>query len=269
MNTNALVKHKSSGGWVKSFSKNNIGQKTKLICFPFAGAGANIYRPWASFMNHHTDVSAISLPGREARILEKNINQTDEVCNAIVAELIADYWKKPIVFFGHSMGSMLAYEVAIRLQENYDWVPKALIASGRQAPHKKIGGNFHQASDDIFINELKRLNGTPSAVFEDAEMRAIVLAILRADYTLLETYRMKSKILLRAPIVTCCGTADPEVDASEMNFWSELTTMNCTHHIFDGGHFYLNTHIRELTQLVNTLIESTIAIESNDTIKSN
>ncbi len=255
MNTNTLVKNKTSSGWIRNFSKRDSSAKMALICFPFAGGGANIYRPWASFINQDIDVSAISLPGRESRILEKNIHHSDEVCKAIVAELIADYWKKPIAFFGHSMGSMLAYEVAIRLQENYDWIPKLLLASGRQAPHKKIGGQLHLAADDIFINELKRLNGTPAAIFEDAEMRQIVLAILRADYTLLETYRMNSKILLRAPIVTCCGTADPEVQVSEMKFWSELTVMDCAHHVFDGGHFYLNTHVKELTQLINSLLE--------------
>lgn len=232
MNTNTVVKNKTQSGWIRVFPKSNISTKVTLLCFPFAGGGANTYRPWVSFINPNTDVGAICLPGRESRILQKKVTQVDEVCDAIVAELVTDFWKKPIAFFCHSIGSMLAYEVAIHLQENYDWVPKILIASTRQAPHKKNGGSFHKVSDDIFINELKRLGGTPSASFEDAEMRQMMLAILRADYTLLETYRMKAKTLLSAPIVTCCGTADPEVDTSDMKFWSDLTTKTCTHYVF-------------------------------------
>jgi medium-chain acyl-[acyl-carrier-protein] hydrolase len=268
MNSKLQTINKPSNSWIKSFSKGNVDPEIKLICFPFAGGGANVYRFWPSLIVKHVDVCAISLPGRESRILEKNVSNSDEVCNAIVAELIANYWHKPLVFFGHSMGSMLAYEVAIKLQEDYGWIPKLLIASGRQAPHKKIGGNFHQQPDDIFINELKRLNGTPSAIFEDAEMRKIVLSILRADYTLLETYRMKANTLLRAPIVTCCGMDDPEVEVYDMAFWSELTAIGCTHHTFDGDHFYLNANVQALTQLINSLIDSLIAPPINSITKN-
>ncbi len=252
MKTNNLAENRVLGSWLKSFSKTNQKPKLTLVCFPYAGGGANIYRNWPTSLNEDIEVKAVSLPGREARILEKNITSADEACDAIAQELLTQHWSQPLVFFGHSMGSMLAYEVAIRLQENYNWAPKMLFVSGRQAPHKKLGGNFHLAPDNIFIEELKRLNGTPSSIFEDEEMRLIALAILRADYKLLETYKIKSTVALRAPIITCCGNNDPEVKTSEMNDWAELTSVSCHHHIFDGGHFYLSEKIKELTGLINS-----------------
>jgi surfactin synthase thioesterase subunit len=115
-----------------------------------------------------------------------------------------------------------------------------------------MGGTFHLSADDVFINELKRLNGTPSSIFEDEEMRKIVLSILRADYTLLETYAIKKKVVLRAPIVTCCGDSDSEVLVTEMQGWDELTSLGCTHHIFEGGHFYLSEKAKELTGIIST-----------------
>jgi surfactin synthase thioesterase subunit len=255
MKTNTAVEKKVAGSWLKSFSKNHDKPGLTLVCFPFAGGGANIYRNWPSFLDNQIEVKAVALPGREARILEQNISNVDDVCDAIVNELVALHLHEPIAFFGHSMGSMLAYEVAARLQENYNWVPKMLIVSGRQAPHKKMGGTFHLSPDEVFINELKRLNGTPNSIFEDEEMRKIVLSILRADYTLLETYAIKTKVVLSAPIVTCCGDSDSEVMISEMQHWAELTSMGCTHHVFEGGHFYLSEKMKELIGIISAQLE--------------
>jgi surfactin synthase thioesterase subunit len=221
-----------------------------LLCFPFAGGGANVFRSWSQCAGANIEVYGVALPGREARISETNIGCADTLCNAIVAELVNRFLHRPIVFFGHSMGSMLAYEVAVRLQTRYNWIPQALFASGRQAPHKKMGGNFHTAPEEVFIRELKRLNGTPDSIFEDPEMKNIVVSILRADYQLIETYKNENPTRLNAPIVTCCGDNDPEVHPDEMTHWSELTSHPCTHHLFEGGHFFLQPKAREIIALI-------------------
>lgn len=240
----------SGARWLKCF-KPNPNARWKLICFPFAGGGANFYRRWPEFFPPRVEVHAVQLPSREARLAEPVVDSAEAVSDAIIAEMKAICWRQPVALFGHSMGSMLAYDVARKLKQRHGWEPALLFASGRQPPHVRCGGDFHRRPDEDFIAEIKRLNGTPDGIFEDAEMRRIVLPMLRGDYAILENYRVPPGDPLTCPIVSIAGRDDGEVRPEEMTAWQDLTRGACLHRLFGGDHFYLKDHLPELSEFLH------------------
>lgn len=238
--------------WLKCFRSQPLAPAI-LVCFPFAGGGANFYRRWPEFFFKDIEIYAVQLPGRETRLREACVETAEEVSAAVIDEILACCRQRPLVLFGHSMGSLLAYDVATRLKKYYEREPKALFVSGRQAPHVRFGGKLHLESDESLITEIKRFNGTPAAVFEDEEMRNIVLPMLRSDYKLLETYRVPSAGMLTCPIVTCIGDTDSEATPDEMTNWKGLTQGQCINRVFSGDHFYIK---EKLPELAGFLMES-------------
>lgn len=211
-----------------------------LVCFPFAGGGTSAYRFWSQQLPSRIGVSAVLLPGRETRISEAPTSDINVICDNVIADLLRHYRSKQLIFFGHSMGCMLAYEIGVRLDRQHHWPIAALIASGRKPPHICGASEFHKASESDFVREIQRLGGTPESLLQDEEMRNILLPVLRSDYALLETYRCMPPKKLNCPVFACFGGADSEMTAAEMQRWKELTHNQCVHRVFDGGHFYLS-----------------------------
>lgn len=236
--------------WIRCLQPNP-NAKLRLICFPFAGGGANFYRRWPAFFPKTVEVHAIQLPGRETRLHEPCVKSADAVANAVLEEMRSICWRQPVAFFGHSMGSMLAYDVATKLRAYHGWEPDLLFVSGRQAPHLLHGGDFHRQPDDVFITEIKRLGGTPEGVLEDHEIQKIFLPILRSDYAILETYRASASDALTRPIVTCVGDNDSEAAPEQMKNWQQLTRGPCFGRTFSGDHFYLKDRLPELAAFMN------------------
>lgn len=225
--------------WVKSLN-GDLSSPLQLICFPFAGGGTSPYRFWLQHQSTKMGISAVLLPGRETRIRETPVSDINLICDSIITALLRHYHGKRLIFFGHSMGSMLAYEVAIHLESAHQWPVRAIFVSGRKPPHKCISGDFHQAPEEDFVREIQRLGGTPTSIFEDAEMRNILLPMLRSDYALLENYRLVQPRPLGCAIYTCCGDQDTEASVEEMRSWQDLSRARCAHRVFQGGHFYLS-----------------------------
>lgn len=230
--------NEKSEQWIQSLVKQEDAL-IELICFPFAGGGTMTYQVWGELLCPQINLSAVLLPGREVRIKQMPEDDIDRVCDTIKNEILDKYASKSIAFFGHSMGSMLAYEVGRRLQEQHDFLLKCLIVSGRQAPHLHFGGDFHRSSDEVFIQELKRFGQTPDIVFEDHEMRKLILPMLRADYSLLENYRLQKLVQLSCPLLTCAGKEDTEVTPEQIQCWQDLVCEKIQHEVFSGDHFYL------------------------------
>lgn len=243
------VRAASPGNWLRCF-RPNPGAQYRLVCFPFAGGGANLYRRWPDLLPATVEVYAVQLPGRETRLKEPCVRDADVVSDRVIEELEAIGWHRRTAFFGHSLGSLLAYDVARKLKQRNRSEPCVLFESGRQPPHLRAGGDLHRQPDDVLIAAIKQLNGTPGALLEDAEMRAIVLPLVRSDYTILETYRVPPIDPLHCPIVTCVGDRDSEVTPPEMEAWGQLTRGPCRHRVFAGDHFFLNERAAELARYI-------------------
>jgi pyochelin biosynthetic protein PchC len=218
--------------------------RLRLFCLPHAGGGAGFYRPWAALLPRDIELHAVQYPGREDRWADPVTDRMDVLVTALADDL-APLLDRPYALFGHSMGSAVAWELAHELRARGARAPRRLFASGREAPGTARPGDLHRRGDQALCEELERLGGTHRDVLADPELRAAVLATVRNDYRLIETYRPRAgeREPLAAPITVLTGDADPELDpgraADGAGGWSRLTTGRTQVLTFPGGHFYL------------------------------
>ena len=216
--------------------------RLRLVCLPYAGGGALIYRTWHQHLPADIEVCAVQLPGREDRLRERPFTNLVELVQALLPHL-SPYLDKPFAIFGHSMGALIAYELAQQLAQRPERVPIYLFVSGRRAPFlPEPESPLHTLpTDEIFLAELqRRYHNIPATIFEDAELRALFAPLLRADLTLVETYQCPAPTPLPCPIVALGGDADPLVSLAELQGWHTLTRAAFALHRFQGGHLYLN-----------------------------
>ena len=211
----------------------------RLFCFAYAGAGGAFYRPWAIGMPADVEVSAVVLPGRESRLREPLLRSMTELVDALVPAL-TPYLDRPFAFFGHSMGALVAFELARALQERHARSVSRLLVSGRRAPHlPDPEPPMHQLPDDTFVAEIdRRYGGVPAELKQDRELLELLLPGLRADITVLETHRFAPGARLDCPINVFGGDADLRAPRHQLEAWQQHTRWPVTLRQFPGGHFY-------------------------------
>lgn len=215
--------------------------RIRLFCFPYSGAGASIFVSWAGALPPGIELCAVQLPGRETRLAEPPERHLDTLVERILPAL-GPYLEGPFAFFGHSMGALLAFELARALRRSGGPLPALLVASGHRAPHlPDPHPPAHALPEPELLDELRRLNGTPPEVLEHPELRAILLPILRADFAVCETYAYRAEPPLACPITAFGGLEDGDVTRDELAAWREQTTAGFSLRMFPGDHFFCNT----------------------------
>ncbi|MEU5793411.1 alpha/beta fold hydrolase [Streptomyces sp. NPDC047813] len=220
----------------------------RLVCFPHAGGSATYYFPLSAALRGTADVVAVQYPGRQDRHAEKGIETIAELADR-AHEALQPYADRPLTFFGHSMGALVAFEVARRFEHDGEG-PVHLFASARRAPSAYAGENVHQRDDDGIVAEMRRLSGTDARLLDDEEIVRMILPALRSDYTAVETYRATPSTVIDTPITALTGDSDPRVTPEEAHAWRGHTTGPFDLRIFPGGHFYLAEQISELSELL-------------------
>ena len=214
----------------------------RLFCLPFAGGGASTYRQWPAALPASIEVCPVQLPGREERYGEPAHTSVIGVSRALAREL-APYLDKPFAIFGHSMGALLAFETARALRHAGARGPAALLASAYPAPQDAVTRTpIHQLPDHAFIEEMRKMEGTPEAVLANAELMAFMLPVLRADFQACDTYVFAGEPPLDVPLTVYGGVDDREVDRAALDAWRDTTHGDFTLRLLPGGHFFVQTH---------------------------
>ncbi len=214
---------------------------TRLFCFPYGGAGPEIFAGWADDLPAQIEVIGIHIPGRGTRLNEAPFTRMAPLADAVRAAL-SGRLDKPFAFFGHSLGALLAFEVAHRLAESGGGVmPAKLIVSGLGAPHlPQSDPPAHSLPTEAFIDRLRELAGTPEQVLQHEELMEITLPALRADFAVCETYQYTERPPLPCPITAFGGDNDPEVALEDIAEWGDHTTAAFAIKTFAGGHFFIH-----------------------------
>ncbi|MFD3997192.1 thioesterase II family protein [Streptomyces sp. NPDC058583] len=211
----------------------------RLVCFPHAGGSASFYHPVSARFSPGADVVAIQYPGRQDRRTEPCVQDIGTLADQITAELLL-LDEKPTVFFGHSMGAVLAFETAWRLEQKGSHAPAHVIASGRRGPSTVRAETVHQRDDDGILAELRLLNGTAAHLLGDEEILRMAMPALRGDYEAIEKYTCGPDRRIGAPITALTGDADPRTSLVEAQAWERHTHGAFRLGVFPGGHFFLS-----------------------------
>lgn len=221
---------------------------TRLVCFPHAGGSANFYFPFSAALDGVAEVAAVQYPGRQDRHTEKGIEDIADLADQAY-EALRPCADRPLAFFGHSMGAVLAFEVARRFERDGQ-EPVRVFASGRRAPCTHRPDSVHLRDDDGIIAEMRRLNGTDPRLLVDDELLRMVLPALRSDYTAIENYRAEPGATIASPVTVLTGDADPRTSLDEARAWKQHTTGDFDLRVFSGGHFYLTERAAEVIEVV-------------------
>ncbi|GAA3062729.1 oleoyl-ACP hydrolase [Streptomyces sp. NRRL B-1568] len=242
--------------WIRRYH-SALPTAPRLVCFPHAGGSASFYFPVAGALAPDVDVLAVQYPGRQDRRAEPLVDSVHALADRVFADLrpYAEDTGRPLVFFGHSMGATVAFEVARRIQAAGLPAPARLFASARRAPSRTRPDQVHKRDDDGLIAELRRLSGTDSRVLGNEEIMRMALPAIRNDYKAVETYRADSGVRIDSPVTVFVGDDDPTTSLDEAKAWNEHTTAECELRIFPGGgHFYLADRPAEVIEEIKNRI---------------
>jgi len=213
----------------------------KLFCLPYAGGGAAVYRAWRQRMPPCIDLVAFDLPGRGIRHGEAPLNDWSPLIDAVVAD-VQPHVAAPFAIFGHSMGALVALELAHAIRTRHGSSPVWLGVSGCQAPaRRKLDLKWLTCDDEAVCEELRSLGGTPPELLENRDLLELLLPALRADFHLCGSYRPPRREQLHCPMLVLGGTRDRISDPSEnLAAWSVETLGRCEVAMIEGDHFFIH-----------------------------
>jgi len=221
----------------------------RLFCIPYAGGGASMFQRWAARLPAGVELCAVQLPGRETRLDEEPFDRFEPLLDALELALLP-YLDRRFALFGHSMGAILAFELA-RALERRGAAPAHVIASGRAAPQlADRRAPIHGLPPAQFLAEVSALGGTPPELLAHGEVRRALLPTLQADFAAIERWRYAARPPLTAPLTAVGGAADPRIGRAELDAWRAQTTGEFALQLFAGGHFFLRESEAELVALL-------------------
>ncbi len=222
-----------------AYRRPNPQARLRLFCLPYAGGGATIYRAWSNYLPALIEVCPVQLPGRENRIREAPFTKLVPLIKELTAAL-QPFLDIPFAVFGHSVGAQVAYEFARYLYAAGLPGPTRLFVSACPAPEERSDAvMLHMLPDHSFIEAVRRMKGTPEEVFEHPELMQVFLPILRADFSLIETYEFAPSAPLECPISAFGGLQDVERPREVLERWRQHTSGEFRLRMFRGDHFYL------------------------------
>lgn len=234
--------------------------RMRLFCLPHAGGGASFFRSWQAQMPAGVQVCRIQPPGREGRIGEPAYRQM----TVLVAELAAQmrpWLDQPFALFGHSMGSVVAYELACALQRMAR-TPVQLWVSACRAPHIADIRPIHHLPRAEFLAALGARGGTPRSVLENQDYMAMMEPVLRADLELIERWHRSTWQPLPCPITALAATDDGVTPLQAVQAWHPYTNAGFALQRFSGGHFYLSDPALAVPALVGRTLAQHLNQES-------
>lgn len=245
----------TSKAWFPAL-RRRPGARLQLFCFPFAGGGASAFRSWQDHLPPWVEPWALEYPGHETRFRESPVAVGTELA-ALIAEQISAAADLPFAFFGHSMGSLLAFETTRQLRRHYGLAPACLFVSGFSAPQlPPIRPPVRNLPEAAFREELRRYGGTPDEILADESWMQLLSPLLRCDLGLCETHVHTEQPGLGVPIVAFGGEEDPTVGWDRLLAWADQTNAGFRAHFFPGHHFFIKASSPRVCKLMAQTLEA-------------
>jgi medium-chain acyl-[acyl-carrier-protein] hydrolase len=217
--------------------------RRRLFCLPYAGGGVATYRLWHKSLPDDIEVVAAQLAGREARLREAPVTSIAAMVDAVLPAIM-NASDLPYALFGHSMGALVAYELAGVLEAQGVRAPSHLFVSARRPPDEPDPRPpVHAMPEAAFLDEVQRRYGAiPAAVLEERELMDLLLPTLRADLQAVETYAPRAGMdRIACPVHVYGGDLDTHPHPAQLPAWDRAAAGPVRVRVFPGDHFYINT----------------------------
>jgi Predicted thioesterase involved in non-ribosomal peptide biosynthesis len=227
--------------------------KIKLFCIPYSGASAAVYSSWKKYLSPEIELCPIELSAHGRRINEPTYEDVPHAVKDVALQILRQLKKdEPYAILGHSMGSLLAFEVYHTLVAVGVHEPVHMFFSGRKAPQDQLEPTeFYKAPEDEFLKVVYMYGGTTPMIMQNEELRNLFIPILRSDYKLTETYIWREhKNKIHCPITIVNGENDLSVSNADMNRWAEITDNVCDVYECKGDHFFLFQNAQEMLDII-------------------
>nr|CTQ99006.1 Thioesterase in siderophore biosynthesis gene cluster [Kibdelosporangium sp. MJ126-NF4] len=210
-----------------------------LLCFPAAGCGPQVFRRWARLLPGHIGLSVVELPGHGARLSEPPLKSVAEVVGGPLAAEVRRLLTRPLVFFGHSMGALVALELSRALGQADGWCPALFVAAACAEPGAEhVPPGASGMSDAAVVDFLRMSGGTSENILAVQEYRDLLVPVVRADLGMVAGHRFADGPSLKCPVRVYVGAADPTMTMAEGAGWAAQSSGDSVVRVFDGGHFF-------------------------------
>ncbi len=234
----------------------DLSPRARLFCFPHAGGTAREYRGWRHHLAPDIELVCVEPPGRAERLSEPAYRDATRLVHDLLGVLEPSL-DRPFALFGHSMGALLALELAYQLSDRGLPTPLHLFLSARPSPHTATARTeTHLFEDDALWEVVDRRAAIPPAVREDQGFQELFLPLFRADMELVETYTPTGRAPLQIPITALGGREDDCPPPEELGEWAPYTSAGFRERVFSGGHFFLRAEEREIVALIEAALSS-------------
>jgi medium-chain acyl-[acyl-carrier-protein] hydrolase len=229
----------------------------RLICFAHAGGGPGSYRGWPAVLAPEVEVWSATLPGRAMLSDEPFMRSWEPLVRNFADRLDPGEGEGPPVLLGHSLGALMAFEVAREL-ERRGAAARHVFVSGCRPPHRVLPDAALPASDDELVGYVdQRYGAVPAAVRAEPELLKRFVPILRADLELAAAYAWSPGDRLTCPITALAGRADRTAPAHEVAHWEAQTSGPFEHSVLPGAHFFLHSELRSVAARIRRAFRAT------------
>ena len=232
----------------------------RLVCFPYAGAGAAAFRGWGAAAPPQLEVFAVQSPGREDAASAPPFETWRAYIDA-GADALGRLPPGRVAVYGHSLGALAALDVAAAASRAGVDIAGVFVAArpwpGRPDATAPSLDDADSLSDDALAARLANVYGDQSPGLAHADVRAVAAPVLRADIRLLRQYAYNGPARLAAPLTAYAGARDPITSAADLDAWRAETLSGFRMRIFDGGHFFLNNRRDEILADIASQLETT------------
>ncbi|KHD36074.1 gramicidin dehydrogenase [Clostridium acetobutylicum] len=213
----------------------------RLFCLPYAGGSQAIYYKWKKMLDCSIKLEPVELKGRGVRYGEDFYSDFDDAVSDVYMQIKNRILDDDYAILGHSMGSLLAFELYYKILKSGGKMPKHMFFSAYKAPHcARIKNPIHGLPDDEFMNEVIKLGGTPIEVIENEELCKLVTPILKNDFRILELYKYKKKSKPIGCNITILNGSKDSITHGELHEWERHCANNTRLITFEGNHFFIN-----------------------------
>lgn len=229
-----------------------------LLGLPYAGMGASVFRGWEAALPGGVEMRGVRLPGRESRFGEAAIGSLDDLLPAIVEGLPSPLLEGPWSVYGHSMGALIAFELA-RLMTASGRPPVAVFVGAFRAPHKPDRyPPLYELPVDEFRAELRLRYGMLNEALDNPQIVEALEPTLRADSRVCDTYVFRPAPPLSCPLWVYGGTADDHIETHELEAWGEHTSGPFAVERIEGGHFFMTSAREDLLARISSRLDGLV-----------